>query len=374
MKSLFRLNKEGVLYLFLSSMLFIYLLVRAHYVPFTHDEASTFFRYVQISNLMPEFSREALNNHFVNTILTYVSYLLFGSSKIALRLPNLLIAVLYMVFLYKIAQFLSNSNYRWGFIIVMLFTHFFVEFFAVSRGYGMSMAFFMTAFYFLIKAIKSNKLENHVYVSLFSSLMIAANMNMVIPSIAIVLFQILQIFYQRKNILSRQIWMIPVFLFISFITIAATFLYLNKLKQFDAFYLVSENVGFFKSTVVTLLSMLTGAYNIFGLVVIIMLSTLVIIITIRQIFKLRLKFLFSVNSAFVFVLLTSLTGIFLVVKLFDVNFPEDRVVMYLFPLFIGSLFFVLDSLVGNKYRFLYQFLIPLLFFPIYFRRICSRLF
>lgn len=366
MNQRFKLNKEETLYFFLSSLLFIYLLIRAIYVPFTHDEASTFFRFVQTHSLAPEFSREALNNHFVNTILTYLSYLLFGSSKIALRLPNILIALVYFVFVYKIAQFLINNIYRWGFIIIMLFTHFFVEFFAVSRGYGMSMAFFMAAFYYLIKAIKTNKLKNHIYVSLFSLLMVAANINMVVPSIAIVLLQVLQISFQRKYIHSKQKWMIPLFLFISFVTISAAFLYLNKLKEYDAFYLVSENAGFFNSTVVTLLSMLTGAYNIIGFVVVIVLSTLLIIIAIRQLFSLKLKFLISVNSAFLFVLLLSVTGIFLVVLLFDVNFPEDRVAMYLFPLFIGSLFFVFDSVKSRKNRFLYLIFIPLLFFPIHF--------
>ncbi len=71
MKQRLKFNKEGTLYILLSSTLFIYLIVRAYYVPFTHDEASTFFRFVQTHSLMPELSREALNNHLLNTILTY---------------------------------------------------------------------------------------------------------------------------------------------------------------------------------------------------------------------------------------------------------------------------------------------------------------
>ncbi len=359
-------NKEVSVYILLSLILFIYLLIRAIYVPFTHDEASTFFRFVQPHNLMPEFSREALNNHFVNTILTYLSYIIFGSSKIALRLPNLLISLVYFVFVYKLAQFLNRRVYRWGFIIVMLFTHFFVEFFAVSRGYGMSMAFFMAAFYYLMKAIRTNNLTNHIYVSLFSLLMVAANINMVIPSIAIVIFQVFQIFFQRKNIPSGKKWIIPSFLFISFITISSAFIYLTKLKEYDAFYLVPENAGFFDSTVITLMNMLTGASNIFGLTVLLLLSAIMIFIAARQLISQKFNFLFSVNSIFLFVLLVSITGIFLVVNLLNVNYPEDRVAIYLFPLAVGSLFFVFDSVKGKKYRFLYLMLIPLLFFPVHF--------
>jgi len=362
----FKFSKEETIYFFLSSILFIYLLIRAIDVPFTHDEAATFFRFVQTHSLEPEFSREALNNHFLNTILTYLSYLVFGSSKIALRLPNVLMSLVYLVFVYKLASFLVSSVFRWGFIIVLLFTHFFVEFFAVSRGYGMSMAFFIATFYYLIKAISTKRIINHVYVALFSLLMVAANINMVIPSIAVLFMQVFSIFFHRKEIPSGKIWMIPLFLIISIGTIITAFLYLNKLKELDAFYLVAENNGFIDSTIVTLLSMLTGTTSKFALVLFFLLTASVVITAICQLFKFKLNFLISVNSAFIFVLVMSLTGIFLVVTLFDVNFPEDRVAMYLFPLAVGSLFFVFDSVKGRGYRYLYLILIPLLFFPIHF--------
>ena len=62
----------------------------------------------------------------------------------------------------------------------------------------------------------------------------------------------------------------------------------------------------------------------------------------------------------------SIIGIYLFVNLFNVNFPEDRVVLYLFPLVIGSMFFVFDSFKGRRSQYLYLTMIPLLFFPIHF--------
>ena len=366
MKSIFKLAREDSIYFFLGLILFIYLFIRAIYVPFTHDEASTFFRFVQPHKLAPEFSREALNNHFINTLLTYLSYLIFGSSKIALRLPNLLISIVYIIFVYKLARFLIISFYRWGFIIMMLFAHFFIEFFAVSRGYGMSIAFFMAVFYYLLKAISTEKVINHVYVSMFSLLMVAANINMVIPSIAILLLQIFSIVFHKKKLSTKQKWMIPLFLFISMITIFAAFLYLNKLREYDAFYLVPENEGFIESTLVTLMDMLAGGTGIFNFIVLFVLFALVIFIASVKLFRQKLKFLTSINSAFLFVLAASVIGIVLVVNFFGVNYPEDRAAIYLFPLAIGSLFFVFDSVRNNKYRYLYLFLLPLLFFPIHF--------
>ena len=72
MNTRFKFSREEIIFFFLCSVIFIYLLIRAAYVPFTHDEAATFFRFVQTHSLKPEFSREALNNHLLNTIFTYL--------------------------------------------------------------------------------------------------------------------------------------------------------------------------------------------------------------------------------------------------------------------------------------------------------------
>lgn len=51
----------------------------------------------------------------------------------------------------------------------------------------------------------------------------------------------------------------------------------------------------------------------------------------------------------------------------SVNYPEDRTGLYLFPYFIGSLFFLLDKmLLVKKNKLLMLVLIPLLFFPVSF--------
>jgi len=77
--------------------------------------------------------------------------------------------------------------------------------------------------------------------------------------------------------------MIPLFLFISMITIFAVFLYLNKLREYDAFYLVPENEGFIESTLVTLMDMLAGGTGIFNFIVLFVLFALVIFYCQRQV-------------------------------------------------------------------------------------------
>lgn len=106
----------------------VYLIIRAVYVPFTHDEASTFFRYVQPGKLIPGIAREDANNHFLNTVLTWVSWKIFGNAKWTLRLPNLLFAPVYFYFLYRIGVLLKDKILRYGFWITLLFSLYFIEF------------------------------------------------------------------------------------------------------------------------------------------------------------------------------------------------------------------------------------------------------
>ena len=89
MSKLFKIDTESIIAFSISLCIFIYLIIRSIYVPLIHDEAATFFHYIQSSSFIPFHSLNDANNHFLNSLLTYISYTLFGDSEFALRLPNL---------------------------------------------------------------------------------------------------------------------------------------------------------------------------------------------------------------------------------------------------------------------------------------------
>jgi hypothetical protein len=122
-------------------LVFIYLIFRALYVPLVHDEAATFFHYIVSENFIPPEAHWDANNHILNSALTYLSYSLFGSSELSLRIPNLLTFIIYVVYTFKISKIISNKLLRWVFLISLILAHNFIEFFALTRGYGMSMEF-----------------------------------------------------------------------------------------------------------------------------------------------------------------------------------------------------------------------------------------
>ena len=71
---------------------------------------------------------------------------------------------------------------------------------------------------------------------------------------------------------------------------------------------------------------------------------IVLWVCIKLIFSQKLNSVFNRNLFFFFLLVGSIVGIELMAIILKVNYPEDRVGMYLIPLFIGALCFGVEDL------------------------------
>lgn len=184
-------NTETVSYIILSVIATFYLWIRGYYVPITFDEAATFFHFVQSGDFWFFTSLPDANNHFINSLLSFISYNIFGSSKLALRLPNLLAFSIYLYFLYRFSTFFKSGLLRWVFILSMMFSHFFVEYFALCRGYGLSMAFLLGVFYYLIKFVSEKKSSHLIWLALLLFLSELSNLSILVLAIAIIGYELL---------------------------------------------------------------------------------------------------------------------------------------------------------------------------------------
>ena len=63
------------------AFLFIYIALRASLIPLIHDEAATFFYYIQTGVYLPPEAHLAANNHILNSALGSISFHIFGSSE-----------------------------------------------------------------------------------------------------------------------------------------------------------------------------------------------------------------------------------------------------------------------------------------------------
>ncbi|MHC1706398.1 MAG: hypothetical protein AB9842_02625 [Bacteroidales bacterium] len=342
--------------LFLFAITWLYLWLRAIYVPLVHDEAATFFIYVQSGEFLPFHSFADANNHLLNSALSYLSFLLFGGCSLALRLPNLIMWPVYFFSVYFISARISNKLLQWVFILALLLAHNFIEFFGLCRGYGLSMGFLLLAILFLFRAFEKSRFIDKL-IAIFSMLLAAsANLTLINTLLLFILLVIVNTLVEKKSLKKRILNA-----FIIFLVFAGPLYYLLKwlfyLKESGLLYYHSVE-GFVKATPGTLLTLLTGRESVvitwIFIVVIVITCILAIWLWIRSVYPERYK---SPLYLSVFLLLGNIAAIVLGHIFFGVNYPEDRTAMFFFPLFILSAVFLMD--VENN-RIIKLFRIPVL--------------
>lgn len=142
------------LYAIISLALLAYTIARAWRLAFVHDEAVTYLLY-----LLP--GRFALldcydaNNHFLNTILMFLTSLIFGSGEFSLRLPNLAAHAVYLLATFALVR----NRFRvlpglCAFLLLNL-NPFVLDFFSLARGYGLALAFTMLGLVFFFRAVRA---------------------------------------------------------------------------------------------------------------------------------------------------------------------------------------------------------------------------
>lgn len=143
-------QKKNSIYLYVlaSAGVWIYLMLRAWFIPPVHDEAATFFHYINHGEFLPGKALWDANNHILNSLLSPYVVKVFGISAFTIRLVNLLFFPVYAWFLYRLAGLLRTQRAQFLLLLTGLAMHGFVEYFAYSRGYGMSMAMLAGALYY----------------------------------------------------------------------------------------------------------------------------------------------------------------------------------------------------------------------------------
>lgn len=131
---------ERWLFVALAGAVGAYVIARAWCVPTIHDEAMTFFVYVQTGDFLPFLSHWDAGNHLLDTALAFLSYKLFGLHAWALRLPSVAAFVPYAWSAFRWGGMVRSGMVRWCLWSALLLFPFLLDFFALFRGYGIGMA------------------------------------------------------------------------------------------------------------------------------------------------------------------------------------------------------------------------------------------
>ncbi len=352
------------LFIVLSFLVFVYLALRAIYVPLVHDEIATFFYYIQMLDVNPlAGANPDANNHILNSLLAGFSHKYLGYSAFAIRLPNLLSFILYAYFLFRIGQFLTQKWIQIAFYVSLLFAVYFVQFFALSRGYGMSMAFLFGSFYYGLSLYQKASAKNLSFGLVLMVLAVFANMSLLplVLLLACVMVVLLIRKWKEYKTLSSVMQLLPASVLWSvamYFAIVISF----KMKDEGSLY-YGELDGFWDITIKSQLLMLFETDGMLVQICAMIFVFLLVWIFVKLLSVDKLKSIFDTHYFFFYLLVGSVVGIELMAMVLHINYPEDRVGMYLIPLAIGSFCFGIDKLPRTFSRLL---LLPLAVFPIHF--------
>jgi len=354
---------DNSVFLLISLLLGVFLVIRAVLVPMAHDEIATFYYFVQSGKVSPFLTNIDTNNHFLNSALTWVFYRLFGPSPLALRLANLIFIPVFFYYLYKIAQLLNSRVFRYVLFISLAFTLHFIEFLALSRGYGISMALLMASLYYLLKGAGSINIRYSLYglISIFFAC--TANLALVNTYALILALTSTILIINNLNRLKTILLVIACAGIIPFSIIVVQILYI----KFNAGLIAGSPVNFWATTITSLYSYLFETPAIYASFIAILLFSLITVSGFMVMFKIRtIKFLLQNKSAiFLYLLVGNVASILILGFYFKVNYPDDRIGVYLYPLTIFSLVFLLDALFAGRRRH-FILAIPFLLIPIHF--------
>jgi hypothetical protein len=350
----------------LFALTWLYLWLRAIYVPFVHDESATFFIYLQSGEFLPYHSYPDANNHLLNSLLASLSFQMFGAGKLALRLPNLLLWPVFFFSVHSISCRINDSFSRWMVLLGLVLAHNFIEFFGLCRGYGISMAFLMMAVLFLLRVFERQRNIDRIFALLAMLLALSANLTLINTSLILIALVWISVFFDENGLKSKLgnlilLMVISMPLFIYLIQ------WMVHLKATGLLYYHSVE-GFLAATPGTLSAMLTGIEGDLLPWLLVILFVIVGLLSLFTLFKsLTIKTWTSPGLLMSMLLLGSLAAIMAEHFLFGINYPEDRTAMFLYPLLVLSLAFLLDKEGTALFKtFRYPAMALFLFFPAHY--------
>lgn len=340
--------------------LMTYVVLRAIYVPPLHDEVATFFHYIETGDIWSDTAMLDANNHLLNSYLSRFSYLVFGEEFWSLRLPNVLAFVVYFWSTFSVLKHLKSPIVYWITLIGLNTIPFVIEYYAMTRGYGLGIAFLMASIALILQWQKQEKLGALVAGMIMAWVSVFANLIFINTFMLLAFFVVVKLFIQRRDH-SLKRWLINLAVIIfSVVALLPLISFGLRMKKAGALYYGSL-AGLWEVTGKSL-----SRYTLFSehqlikwLLIILLFG--IVIWSIRTLLVNRLKESFDSTSLFMsYLLLGNLVITLLLAMVFQVNYPEDRAGIHFVILFIISFAFILDEL---SLKFV---ALVLLFFPVSF--------
>jgi len=350
-----KLKVAGVI--FVSLVVYIFIVAKASVASFTHDESYSYlhfigYKFMDIISNQGAFS----NNHILNTLGMKYASQFFGSSEIALRAPNLIALVIYFIYGWLLVR--SFSGWQSISVYTLLITNVaLIDFFGLARGYGLSIGFMFMSLYHLNASFSGKMNLNLALFNSGSLLAILGNFTMVIFYFSgLLIFNViafLELYKDGKKIRLFRLNKVNIIAF--FILLIILYEPIRKAVKFNTFDFGGKN-GFITDTVSSLI------YHIFmnihfsegwmvitrmALLLIVFMSLMIIIFNLVRRGK---AFLVNYRKFIITNLLLISISFATILQhlLFSTDYLVGRFSLFLVPLLILNTGYLLDYLSGIR--------------------------
>ncbi|MEP6795659.1 MAG: hypothetical protein ABJB16_15120 [Saprospiraceae bacterium] len=173
-------------FLILIALVLAFLLAyRSWSLPITHDEASTWLNYRHL-NVWSCISNAACwgtaNNHWLNTLLLQWSAFMFGDMPWALRLPNVLAGIGYIICAVLISiRYTHHKGLQCAGLLLICGHTYLLDFFSLARGYGLMASGVIWGIYGMLRYIEKFELQWLIISSCALTLGILGNFTALLP-------------------------------------------------------------------------------------------------------------------------------------------------------------------------------------------------
>ncbi|HQV38917.1 MAG: hypothetical protein IPH00_01805 [Flavobacteriales bacterium] len=335
---------ERIAFAALAALVFVYVAARAVLVPVIHDEAMTFFVYVETGNFLPFRAHWDAGNHLLCTALAWLGWSAFGFSAWALRLPSVLAFILYTAYAWKWGTRLHGPMVRWGLWAALLGMPFLLDLFSLFRGYGLAMAFWSMALYEGCSLLEKRSTKRLLLVLLASACAAFSSLSLLTlwaAVLAVTLFVALRKPVQRGMLAG---WLLlGAFPF----TFAAAYAYQLGLR--GALY-YGTDTGMFRGTVPSLLKAMFGGSNMLAVAVVVLITVAGIVVAWRAFRERDRSFGAWALIGTAGLVWADVLGRELLFAWNGTLFPEDRTALQWVLLFVLLFAFALDRLAKTAPR------------------------
>ena len=350
------------IFLLCSLAILSYIVTKATVSSFTHDESFSYMHFVHYSFMdIISHVNPYSNNHLLNSLLMKYSEILFGSSEIALRLPNLIMLAVFFIYLFLLFKEYSQILFIGIFILICTNWHL-IDFFGLARGYGLSIGFMTMSLYHLIQSFNTNKNKHLICFNLCALLAILSNFTMLNFYIAgILVFNFVKflecrfVINEKYNLLKSN----KINLILFGVLLIVLYEPVRRVIKFNSLDFGGKN-GFVSDTISSLINISFGNTWIDSLEMKILQAVFLVLILIplfiisRKIilkdddFFKNAKSLTIVNLILVVILLETLIQHYF----FNTDYLIGRFSLFLYPLFVLNVAFLLEYLFKGSNLFL----------------------